>query len=91
MVNPFGVALTGQIRVSYPGGEIAKPVTIAAAGTSRVSIPFTGDELRAFLGTTPVLLSGFGTVSANAGAITVTPQQVVEIEAKIQLDVQIGA
>jgi hypothetical protein len=65
-------------------------VAIGAARTSTVVIAFTAEELRAFLGTSPVTLSGSATVAAGAGAITVTPQQVVEIAAKIRLTLLIG-
>jgi hypothetical protein len=90
VTNPFGVALNGQIRVIYPDGTLTKPVTIGAAPRSSVSIPFSADELRAFIGAAPVTLSGSGTVAGGAGAITVAPQQVLDIAAKLRLTVQIG-
>jgi hypothetical protein len=88
VTNPFGVAFSGQITLAYPGGTIRKSVTIGSGATSSVSIPFTVDELRAFLGTNPVHLSGSATVAG--GAITITPQQVVEIDAKIRVTLRLG-
>lgn len=90
ITNPFGVSAAGQIEVHYLGGVITKSLTVDGAASSRVSVAFSGGELRAFLGTSPVTLTGSARVSAGAGVITVSPGQILGIDARIQLRLTIG-
>lgn len=90
VVNPFGVGVNGQVRVDHPGGSIVKPFSISPAPTSSVAIPFSADELRAFLGAAPVTLTGTGVVPADAGVTTIVPAQVLGIDVRIQLTLRIG-
>lgn len=88
--NPFGVALSVQVDINYPGGKITKTLGIGGGATSTATLSYTGDEFRTFLGRSPVTLTGNGTVAAAAGSITVTPGQQAVINAKIDLTLQIG-
>jgi hypothetical protein len=84
VVNPFGVSISGNVNI----GATSKSFSISAAATSEVSISYTGDELKSFLGQAGVTFSGSGT--ASGGLITVTPAQVMTIEATLDLTIKIG-
>jgi hypothetical protein len=90
VTNPFGVAVSGQLVIEYPGGEISKTLSIGSAATSTVSLPYTGDELRAFLGESGVQLTGTATVDAGSGSITVSPGQELAIDGKLDVTIRIG-
>jgi hypothetical protein len=61
------------------------------SGTSTsTTISYTQDELRQFLGQDNVSVSGTATVAPNAGAVTVTPSDQVDLKAKIDLTLEIG-
>ena len=84
VVNPFGVSISGNVNI----GPTSKSFSISAGATSEVSISYTGDELKSFLGQAGVTFSGSGT--ASGGLITVTPAQVMTIEATLALTIKIG-
>jgi hypothetical protein len=90
ITNPFGVGVTAQLDITYPGGKITKALNVASGATSTSTLSYSGDELRAFLGKSGVRMTGSGTVSSSAGYITVTPGQQVLIKAKIDLTLRIG-
>lgn len=90
ITNPFGVALSMQVDINYPGGKITKTLGIGGGATSTATLSYTGEEFRTFLGRSPVTLTGNGAVSASAGSITVTPGQQAVINAKIDITLQIG-
>jgi len=84
VVNPFGVSISGTINI----GPIAKSLAISANGTSQVTISYTGEELRSFLGQANVQFSGSGT--ASGGSVTVSPGQEMSIEATLDFTISIG-
>jgi hypothetical protein len=89
IVNPF--AVTGTITVKLTAGAVA-PITrtiALAVGRSTPSVTLTGDELRSLSGRI-VTLQVSGPVSQTAGAITVTPKQVVEITSRLDLTLHTG-
>ena len=90
ITNPFGVGVTGQFDIAYPGGKISKALNVGSGATSTASLTYTGAEFRTFLGKSGVELTGSGTVSSSAGVITVTPGQQVVIKAKIDITLRIG-
>lgn len=90
ITNPFGVGVGGQLTIDQPGQRISKTFTVGEGATSTVTLSYTGDELRSFLGKPDVTLTGDGTVSSSAGAVTVTPDQEMTIDGKIDLTIQIG-
>lgn len=90
ITNPFGVALTAQVNINYPGGRLSKTLNISNAAQSTASLSYSGDEFRTFLGRPGVTFSGTGTVSAGAGSITVTPGQKAVLDAEIDLTIRIG-
>jgi hypothetical protein len=90
ITNPFGVGVTAQLDITYPGGKITKALNVGSGATSTATLSYSGDELRSFLGKSGVRLTGSGTVSSSAGYITVTPGQQVFIKAKIDLTLRIG-
>ncbi len=90
IANPFGVSVGAQLDIDYPGGTIAKQLSIGSSATSTATLSYSGAELRTFLGKSGVRLTGTGTVSSSSGAITVTPGQQVVIDAKIDITLRIG-
>ena len=90
ITNPFGVGVTAQLDITYPGGKITKTLNVGSGATSTATLSYSGDELRSFLGKSGVRMTGSGTVSSSAGYITVTPGQQVLIKAKIDLTLRIG-
>jgi hypothetical protein len=96
ITNPFNVAMTLQASIAWPeqggqpSGTLTRSVAIGSGATSTVQLAFTGEELKRFLGKEKVTLSGSGSVSGAAGAITVTPSQQVLVKARIDLTLRIG-
>ncbi|MHB1192577.1 MAG: hypothetical protein ACYC6F_05970 [Longimicrobiales bacterium] len=90
VTNPFGVAVSAQLDINYPGGKITKAFNVGSGATSTNTLAYTGDELRAFLGKSGVSMTGSGSVSSSAGYINITPGQQVLIKAKIDLTLRIG-
>lgn len=84
VMNPFGLTYTGEVVV----GTITKTVVITGATTSQVSIAYTGDELRSFLGVPGVTLSGTGLISG--GPAVVTPSDSLTIDPSLDLIVELG-
>jgi hypothetical protein len=84
VTNPFGVSVTGSIVL----GPTTKTFSISASATSEVTISYTGDELRSFLGQDNVTFSGSGT--ASGGSVTVSPGQEMVIDASVDLTLTIG-
>ncbi len=92
ITNPFGVGISVRLDIKVPGGPtVTRTVAITSAATSTVRIAYTGAELKSFLSRENVTMSGTGTVSSSAGAITVTPAQKVEIKAKLDVTFLIGS
>jgi len=94
--NPFGVGIPMMsLDISGPTFmTISKTVNISSAQTSRVTVLYTGDELRTFLGQSNVLISGGGRVESPGvppPPITVTPDQVMVIQTSLDLVVEISS
>ncbi len=90
ITNPFGIGLDASVTISGPTfATITKDVSVSSTATSVARVEFTGVELQTFLGQAGVLFSGSGAVS-GATNITVSPGQEIEIEASIDLTIQIG-
>lgn len=84
VVNPFGVSISGTIVI----GPTTKSFAISAGATSQVSLVYSGEELRSFLGQPGITFSGSGT--ASGGLVTVTPDQELLIEATLDFTIRIG-
>ncbi|MCH7991995.1 MAG: hypothetical protein IIC35_06215 [Gemmatimonadetes bacterium] len=82
--NPFAVSLNGDVDI----GPTTKSFAISGAGTSRVSLLYTGDELRSFIGLAGATFSGSGT--AIGSAVTIRPGQMMTIEVTLDLTIEIG-
>lgn len=82
--NPFGVSLEGTIEI----GSISRSISITDASTSTVTLSYTGDELRSFIGQPNVLFSGSGV--ANGDAVTIRPGQVMLLDATLDFTILIG-
>ncbi len=89
VVNPFGVAATGQITIDYTDGRVAKDLSISA-GSSTQTVSFTGAELQSFLGVDGATLTGALTVSDNPAVATLTPGQTITIRSLIDVTLRIG-
>ena len=88
--NPFDVGVTLDLDISGLGFQtISKTnITISNGATSSVTVTYTADELRRFLGQADVLVSGAGTVVG--GPATVTPTDEVVIEASLDIVLEIS-
>lgn len=84
IINPFAVSVDADLHV----GSTSKSFTIDPVGTSTVAVSYTGDELRSFLGSSSVILSGSGT--AIGGSITVTPNQEILVDGDLDVTIEIG-
>jgi hypothetical protein len=84
IVNPFGVSVTGNVVI----GSVTKSFTVPASGTSRVTLGYSGDELRSFLGKPNVTFTGSGT--ASGGNVTITPAQTMTLKATLDITIRIG-
>jgi hypothetical protein len=82
--NPFGVGLEGTIEI----GGTSKALSISSASTSTVTLSYTGDELRSFIGQPNVRFSGSGV--ANGDAVTIQPGQVMLLDATLDFTILIG-
>jgi hypothetical protein len=87
--NPFAVALNFDIRITGPFPDIAKQVHFSDAVASTSRVEFTQEELQTFLGQPGALLEGSGTVSA-ADTTTVTPQDTLRVDTRLDAVIQIG-
>jgi hypothetical protein len=90
VTNPFGVALTVDLVIAYPGGTISRTVDIEASAVSTAAISYTGDELRSFLGQDGVTLTGTGSISGAAGPITVRTDERLVLDATLDLTLIVG-
>lgn len=81
--NPFTVEGELDLRIVAPGTELTRTVPIAL-GESEPRVAFTGDEIRAILGN-EVEVGGTATVSAPSGVLTVTPSQVLVVDAALEV------
>jgi len=89
--NPFGVGINLSFDISGSGfTTLQRAVSISSAATSTVTISYTGDDFRRFLGQLNVQVSGAGAVVAPGGPATVTPTQELVLEASLDLTVTVG-
>ena len=98
--NPFGVAISLVVEIG--GGEIIceagdtppctlkRTLDIGSGPTSSATLSYTGAELQTFLGKTGVFFRGSGTVMSPGGPLRVTPDQVLVIEATLDVELEIG-
>ncbi len=85
--NPFtGVSGTLSVRISAPGSTpLVRSVAINGLANQTVSVPFTRDELRSFIGKNGATLSATGTLNGPNGGIAITPKQLVVISSRFEL------
>ena len=88
--NPFGVGAELGLRVSGSFPDITKSMRLSAAAASTTRVEFTGEEMRRFLGRSSVMLSGTGTVSAEATPITVAPRDTVKMDTRLDVVLRVG-
>lgn len=84
VVNPFSVSVDGSVEI----GSTSKTFSIAGSGPSTVTLDYTGDELRSFVGQPNVFFSGSGT--ANGTSVTIQPGQEMNIDATLDVTLEIG-
>lgn len=91
VVNPFGVGASLDISITGPTiAPIQRPITVEPAASSSLTVAFTGDELRSFLGEPDVELTGTGAMDAGAGVLTLVPGDELVLDASIDLTLSIG-
>ena len=88
--NPFGVAIDVVVEIGGPAPiqTLQRNMNIGSGLTSSATLSYTGAELQSFLGQQGVFFRGSGTVTG--GPATVTPTQVVVIEAELDVMLEIG-
>ena len=69
-------------------GPVVKAVSVDSAPASSITIRFSGDELRSFLGHPSISYSGSGAL--GGGPAVVTPASRMVIDATIDVTVAIG-
>lgn len=84
VANPFSVSVDGSIEI----GGTSKSFSIAESGPSAVTLDYTGDELRSFIGQPNVFFSGSGT--AEGTSVTIQPGQEMELDATLDVTLEIG-
>ena len=92
IANPWSIGATFDLTVRGPtlDSPITKTVTVPEGATSAARVELTQEELRSFLGQPGITLSGRGTVTPGAGAVSVTPDQVLTIETRLDLVLLVG-
>ncbi len=89
--NPIGIAMDFTITISGDGfSDIVKTLEVTGAATNTDRIEFSQAELKSFMGQPNVTLSGQGTVPGSAAPITVSPDQVIIIDTKLDIVLIIG-
>ena len=92
IVSPWSAGAI--LNLTIDGPTMDAPVVligqIPAFPTSTVEIEFSQAELQSILGEPDVIMTGQGTVSQSAGAVTVIPDQVMIIDAKLDLAILVG-
>ena len=91
VTNPFAVAADFGLTISGPTiATIQKSASIGSDPESSVTLSFTGEEIRSFLGEPDVVLSGGAVVDASAGSVTVSPGEELVLNASLDLVLRIG-
>ncbi len=92
IVNPWsmGAILTLTIDGPTMDAPVVLIVPVPATPTSAVEVEFSQAELQSFLGEPNVIMSGQGTVSQDAGIVTLAPGQTMIIDARLDLVILIG-
>jgi len=92
IVNPWSTG--GILNLTITGPTMAEPVvliaSVPATPTSAVEVELTQAELQSFLGQPNVVVVGQGTVNQDAGSVTLTPDQIMIVDTKIDLIILVG-
>jgi hypothetical protein len=87
--NPFQIE--GSLTLRFEAGQrVIEKTVLLEPGTFSRRVEFSGDELRAILGSANVELVVSGTVSAPSGTVTVTPTQQLTLETSFELVIRVG-
>ncbi len=78
------MGLDGTIEI----GSTSKSFSVPGTATSTVTLSYTGDELRSFIGQPNVFFSGSGVASGDA--VTIQPGQVMLLDATLDFTILIG-
>ncbi len=91
VTNPFGVSLSGTLRVAAGTGEsLEEGFQITPDPEQRISLPLTGDQFRIFLGRSGTVVSGTAVVDADSPPARVQPGQVVELHPFLDVTLRTG-
>lgn len=93
--NPFAVQGTVNVDVTAPNGthltkSVALPLGGPTTGPQTVRIPLTASEINSLVGQTGVAIAITGSVSAPAGAVTVTPTQKIVLNTMVEATITAG-
>lgn len=87
--NPFQIE--GSLTLSFDLGQrVIEKTVLLEPGTFSRRVEFSGDELRAILGSANVDLVVSGRVSAPSGTVTVTPTQQLTLDTSFELVILVG-
>ena len=84
------MSVTAVLDINHPGGVLRRSLEIPAAESSSVTLEYTGDEIRSFMGKPNVTLSGSGTASAPGGTVRIEPTDVMILDARLDLTLRVG-
>jgi hypothetical protein len=90
IANPFSVAMTLTLNIDYPGGSLSRTVDVPGDAVSTVSVSYTADEFRSFLGKEGVVLTGTGLVSSSEGPTLLRTDETMVLAATLDLTLVIG-
>jgi hypothetical protein len=92
IVNPWSVGAVFSLTIVGPtmGAPVVLIASVPPSPISTVTVAFSQAELQAFLGEPDVIMTGQGTVSQDAGIVTVAPGQTMTIDTKLDLVILIG-
>jgi hypothetical protein len=90
--NPWSLGAILTVAVSAP--DLSEPIVaisqVPGTPSSIVDVEFTRQELQSFLGLEGVVLSGQAAVDQSAGTVTLSPDQVMTIDTRLDLVLLIG-
>ncbi|TVR52253.1 MAG: hypothetical protein EA421_14140 [Gemmatimonadales bacterium] len=91
VTNPFGVSLSGTLRVEGASSEVVEgSFQITPDPETRVSIPLTGNQFRAFIGRSGIVISGSAVVDDDSPTALLRPGQRVELRPLLDLTLRTG-
>jgi hypothetical protein len=92
VTNPWAIGASLTLTINGPtmAAPVVKNLAVPAAPTSTLRVEFSQNELRSFLGEPGIVMTGEGSVDAQTGPVTITPDQLLVIDSTLDLILLIG-